>query len=251
MEVHKTVTPLDRHANAVMQFSGGKDSIACLVLLRPYLDRITVVWTNTGAAFPETLAQMERVRAMCPNFVEVRGNQPAQVSSNGFPVDVLPIRNHPHVQFLAGQSRPPMQSFLDCCMANMMAPMHEATLAMGATLIIRGQKQSDDHKSPVKSGDVINGVEYWFPIEAWNDDDVMALVGGNDLLPAHYADARTSLDCWSCTAYLADNQWKLPYLTKHHPEKAQEVRRRLILIRDETRQDVRHLDNILLATWDK
>ena len=236
------MTPLDRHDKVVLQFSGGKDSIACLMLLKDALHRITVLWTNTGAAFPETIAQMEIVKAMCPHFIEVRGHQPEHIEANGYPVDVLPVRNHLQSQYLTQQTRLPLQGFLGCCATNMMQPMHEATLATGATLIIRGQKLSDHHKSPVKSGDVIDGVEYWFPIEAWDDDQVMDFVRDSALLPAHYADARTSLDCWSCTAYLAENQWKLPYLTKHHPEKAREVKKRLIMIRNEIMADMKFME---------
>jgi len=234
-------SPLDRHDNIVLQFSGGKDSICCLLLLREHLHRITVLWMNTGAALPETLAQMELVRAMCPNFVEVAGRQPEQVEANGYPVDVLPVRNHRETQFLTQQQRVPLQGFLACCYANLMQPMHEATLAAGATLIIRGQKAADHHKSPVKSGDTMAGAEYWFPLEGWTDAQVMGYIKGSALLPAHYADANTSLDCWSCTAYLQENQWKLPYLKKHHPEKGAEVQRRLILIRQEIMNDLQHM----------
>jgi 3'-phosphoadenosine 5'-phosphosulfate sulfotransferase (PAPS reductase)/FAD synthetase len=63
------VTPIERHkpGKAVLQFSGGKDSLACLLLLRPWWDRLTVMWVNTGAAFPETLELMEAVRSRVAN----------------------------------------------------------------------------------------------------------------------------------------------------------------------------------------
>lgn len=235
------MAPLDRHQNIVFQFSGGKDSIACLLLLKAYLHRITVLWMNTGAAFPETLEQMTKVRAMCPNFIEVNGNQPAQIEAMGWPVDLLPMRNDRNIQFMTQQHRLPLQGFLSCCLVNLMQPMHEATLATGATLIIRGQKAADHHKSPVRSGDSMAGVEFWFPLEDWSDTRVFELVRGSDLLPAHYSDANTSLDCWSCTAYLGENQWKLPYLQKHHPEKAIEVKRRLIMIRNEIAREFKNI----------
>lgn len=232
---------LSRHEKIVFQFSGGKDSIACLLMLKGHLRRITVLWTNTGAAFPETIAQIECVKAMCPNFIEARGHQPEHIEANGYPVDVLPVRNHLQSQYLTQQTRLPLQGFLGCCAENLMRPMHEATLATGATLIIRGQKLADHHKSPVRSGDIIGGVEFWFPIESWSDAEVMDFVKDSDLLPSHYSDANTSLDCWSCTAYLAENQWKLPYMKKHHPEKAAEVKKRLIMIREEIMSDMAHM----------
>jgi 3'-phosphoadenosine 5'-phosphosulfate sulfotransferase (PAPS reductase)/FAD synthetase len=236
------MSPLDRHEKIVLQFSGGKDSLACLLLLKEHLHRITVVWVNTGAAFPETLAQMDAVRAMCPHFIEVQGRQPEQIAGHGFPVDVLPMRNHLQIQYVTQQKRIPLQGFMQCCFNSLMLPMHEATLAMGATLIIRGQKTADHHKNPVKSGDVVDGVEYWFPVENWTDAQVLDYVRDSGLLPAHYDHANTSLDCWSCTAYLSENKWKLPYLKKHHPEKAEEVERRLNIIRQEIKADMAFLE---------
>lgn len=240
------MNPLDRHKTIVLQFSGGKDSLACLLLLKEHLHRITVVWVNTGAAFPETLAQMEVVRAMCPHFVEVHGRQVEQIAEHGFPVDVLPMRNHLQIQYAAQQRRAPLQGFMQCCWHSLMLPMHEATMEMGATLIIRGQKADDHHKSAVKSGDVVDGIEYWFPVEDWTDTEVLEYVQDSGLLPAHYEHANTSLDCWSCTAYLGENQWKLSYLKKHHPEKAIEVQRRLNIIRQEIQSDLQYLDKL---TW--
>ncbi len=237
----RKISALERHKNIVLQFSGGKDSIACLMLLKEHLHRITVLWMNTGAAFPETIAQMASVRAMCPNFIEVSGAQPESIASQGYPVDVLPLRNDKHVQFLTQQERLPLQGFMACCFNNLMQPMHLATLELGATLIIRGQKAADHHKSPVTSGAVLGGVEFWFPIDDWTDAKVMEYVADSGLLPMHYEDANTSLDCWDCTAYRAENQWKQPYLERHHPDKAAEVRRRLVLIKQEIMNDLQHM----------
>ena len=43
---------LGSHKHAVLQFSGGKDSTALMYLARPWLDRITVIFGETGATFP-------------------------------------------------------------------------------------------------------------------------------------------------------------------------------------------------------
>ncbi len=235
-------SPLARHEKIAFHFSGGKDSLACLYLLKPYLHKIMVMWVNTGEAFPETLEQMELVKKMCPNFTEVQTNAKQHTADWGFPVDVLPMKNEREVQFYTNTQSIPLQSFLSCCMANLMLPLHEATKLYGATLIIRGQKLADKHKSPVKSGDMVDGFEFWFPIENWTDEEVMAIVGKSELLPKHYEEANTSLDCWSCTAYMADNQWKLPYLKKHHPEKAEIVQERLKFIRNELLNELQFLE---------
>lgn len=227
-----------KHSKRVLQFSGGKDSVACLLLMEPQLDDITVMWVNAGAAFPETIEQMEKVRAMCPHFMEIKSDQPAQIEERGYPVDLLPVVNHPRIQQLTSLSLPKLQTFFDCCWANIMGPMYEATKAIGATEIIRGQKRVDGMKAPISNGDVIDGVRYTFPIEDWTDDDVYEFVRNSDLMLPHYRDgANTSLDCWSCTAYRHHNQWKLPYLQKHHPTWAREVERRNIIIK----QQVEHV----------
>ena len=238
-----------REGMKILEFSGGKDSIACLLLLRDQLHDIIVLWADSGDAFPETHAQMERVKAMCPNFVVVRGNQPDVIEQGGYPVDVMPMRNHAFIQHIAQQQREKMQGFLECCVNSFIVPMHLKAQELGATTIIRGQKMSDPHKSPVRSGDVVDGITFWFPIENWSDEQVLDFIAGSDLLPAHYAEARTSLDCMHCTAYLADNQWKLPYLDKHHPQVGEEVRRRLIWIKSEVDGDMQYLENIIGGSY--
>lgn len=239
------MSPLDRHSNTVLQLSGGKDSLACLLLLKEELHRITVVWVNTGAAFPETLAQMAQIQKMCPRFMEVRSNQPEQIEENGYPVDVLPVKCHPRVQEMTSVRRVKMQDFMQCCVNNVMLPMQKACRSIGATLIIRGQKDADVLKGGLRSGDVEDGVEYWYPIQDWTDEQVLDMVTKHDMLPAHYNEgANTSMDCWSCSAYLEDNEWKLPYLEKHYPDKATEMKRRFKVIRGEIEHDLIWLKRI-------
>lgn len=86
---------LARHDRIALQLSGGRDSIACLYLMRPWLDRITVYWLNTGAAFPETLAVIEQMRAWVPHFVEIDGDQPGHVARHGIPSDLVPSSHTP------------------------------------------------------------------------------------------------------------------------------------------------------------
>jgi phosphoadenosine phosphosulfate reductase len=232
----------------ILQFSGGKDSLAVLLLLKDILSEITVIWANSGDCFPETLEQMEKIKAICPNFIEVKGNQPQVISDFGYPVDVIPVKNYAPISRLMQVDRIKMQGLLECCYKSFLDPMQVKSKELGATMIIRGQKNADKQKSPVRSGDVIDGVEYWFPIQDWTDEQVMDFVKDSDLLSPHYKDANTSMDCMHCTAYLEENQWKLPYLEKHHPEVGKEVKRRLILIKHEISQDMQYLDSLIGET---
>ena len=226
----------------VLQFSGGKDSLACLMLLKDRLHEITVLWCDSGDSFPETRLQMDKVKAICPSFVVANGQQPMQVLNSGYPVDVLPIRNHVQIQHIAQQGRLKLQGFAECCNNNLWKPMHKATLALGATTIIRGQKLVDSHKAPVKNGDVVDGITYIFPLENWTDEQVLEFVKDSNLLPSHYVEGGTSLDCMMCTAYLAENKWKRHYLARLHPETSLETERRLKLIKNEIERDMQHFN---------
>lgn len=64
---------LNRHKKVAVEVSGGRDSLACLYLLRPYWNRFWVYWLNSGDSFPEVVQLMERVRARVPHFVEIAG----------------------------------------------------------------------------------------------------------------------------------------------------------------------------------
>jgi len=232
----------------ILQFSGGKDSLAVLLLLKGQLSEITVMWANSGDNFPETLEQMEKIKAICPNFIEIKGKQPNIIEEFGYPVDVLPVRNYLPIMNLVQAERPLMQGMLECCFKSFLTPMHNKSIELDATVIIRGQKNADKQKSPVRSGDIIDGIEYWFPIQDWTDEQVMDYIKDSDLLSSHYKEANTSMDCMHCTAYLEDNQWKLPYLEKHYPEAGKEVKRRLRLIKHEISQDMQYLDALIGET---
>jgi len=187
-----------QHQTVALHFSGGKDSLACPHLLRPYWDKITVTWGNSGAAFPETIAQMAAVRALVPHLLEVSANVLAQNTLMGLSADVVPIR-----QTALGRSVQPegstgqlVQSHLDCCIANIVLPIHQAMANLEATLVIRGQRRSESRRAPIRSGHQENGVTYWFPIETWTDDQVFDYLRKQAVeIPKHYQYTKVSLDC--------------------------------------------------------
>jgi 3'-phosphoadenosine 5'-phosphosulfate sulfotransferase (PAPS reductase)/FAD synthetase len=232
-----------RHNFAVLEFSGGKDSLACLYIMRDYWHKIMVVWCNTGAAFPETIEQMAKVKAMVPYFLEVKSDQAKDIAENGIPVDVLPYTNTEYANASECKNDPKMRIFYDCCKNNIWIPMHEAVGSLGATLVIRGQKDADRKKAPVKSGDVYDGVEYFFPLEEMTDDDVFSYLSsvGADI-PEHYSYINTSLDCWDCTAYMFENVGKVKYMKERHPEKAARLIGNLKMIRDYSEKPLRFIN---------
>lgn len=207
-----------------LQFSGGRDSLACLYLLEPHWPELTVVWCNSGAAFPETVEQMQRIRAMVPHFHEVRSRQ--SIDTEGYPVDVLPISHTSMGQRFEGNKPERYQSRYSCCAAALWLPMQQAMKDLGATVIIRGEKASDKKKSGFSSGMVVEGVRYEFPLEHWSDGDVERYLQERGVkLPRNYAYMDTGLDCWNCTAYLDENEGKSEYMRRFHPEKHARVRK--------------------------
>lgn len=236
-------TLLARHENIVLQFSGGKDSLACLYLLRPFWERISVLWINTGDAFPETLEQMRGIEALVPRFVEVRSTQPANLERYGPPADVLSAWDTPMGHMIDGDRPYRVQTPFACCAANIWTPLDQASRVLGATLVIRGQRNQETKKSPIRNGHVENGIEYCFPIETWTDGDVRGyLVEQGVELPAHYAFVNTSLDCQSCTAYLSENIGKFAYMRQRHPDLYAAVGKRLTYIRDAALAELRNVE---------
>lgn len=224
------MSPLDRHDNIVLQFSGGKDSLACLHLLKPYWNKICVVWMNTGSAYPETVSHMREIEKIVPHFKEIRSYQEEWIRDNGLPSDLVPTSNTVQGSILL-QTPILIQSWFNCCAANLWVPMENFVKEHGATLVIRGQKVADYRKAPVKSGDVVDGIEYYFPIEFWTTEEVknyLSEIGIN--VPSSYEWADTSLDCWNCTAWLDEREKELSNLRLKYPDFWKEVRQRLISI---------------------
>ncbi len=234
---------IDRHHKIALQLSGGKDSLACLWLMKPYWDRLTVYWCNTGDAFPETIAVMEQIRAMVPHFVEIAGNQPAVIAQFGIPTDILPASATPMGVANGGV---PMQDRYSCCLRSFMLPMHQRMLEDGITLIIRGQKNADALKGPLRSGDVDGGIEYLFPIEDWSARQVMDyLRQENAPIPRFYEVLDEAPDCMTCSAWWEKGAAK--YLKRYHGGAYQEVQARLETIRVVVDGSIAHFNDEVRA----
>lgn len=211
-----------------LQFSGGRDSLAMLLLLRSWWPRLTVYYTNSGDAYPETLALVERMRAAVPHFVEIEGRQPQTAERYGWASDVL----HAGAgwQFGPGGTRTEHLPLIDrhfCCYHSIMAPMHERMQRDGITLLLRGQRDDDEPKSPVRHGETVGGMTIAYPIADWSAERVEAYIRGKGLdVPPYYAEGATSApDCMHCTAWLEHGA--LRYLRRHHPGTAAVVSDRL------------------------
>ena len=201
------------HKRIALELSGGKDSVAVLYLLRDILDRITVYWLNTGDPYPETVAIIEECKKICPHFVEVRSNVGEWTILNGFPSDVVPATGWQVHQPVKDGEIKLVDSFT-CCAHNVMNPLHQRVLVDGNTCIIRGQKNSDEYKAPIISGEWHDGVQVIFPIVDWTDNEVLNFLAASNA-PIHpvYEFSMHGVDCLHCTGWW--DKTSMVFLNKH------------------------------------
>lgn len=214
----------NRHEKVALMFSGGKDSLACLHLVKDYLDKTVVVWVNTGANFPEIEQMMREIKAIVTHFHEIKTDQPASIKAKGYPVDVVPVNYTVLGQSVTSIKDFKVRSYFECCSENFWIPCDAELRKLGITGVIRGQRNDEGHRAPIKSGHVENGIEYFLPIEDWKDSDVMDyLRSKNVIIDERLSMAHSSLDCWNCTAYMAESAERFKYIKKHHPSKYESI----------------------------
>lgn len=210
------LSPLDRHTNIGLMFSGGKDSLACVYLLREHLHRITLLHNDTGDLLPETRAVVEHVKTIAPHFVHLRGDVHAWIAVNGLPTDLLPHSAHPIGRAMHESSGPPLVARYDCCWSNLMRPIYDLALERGVTLIIRGTKAVDMTRLPVRDGQVEAGIEFFYPIEGWTNEQVFSYLRLNDApISRIYDYVDNSPECARCSAWWGEK--RAAYLRKYHP----------------------------------
>lgn len=216
-----------------LQFSGGRDSLALLLHMQPLWDDLTVYWCNTGAAYPETLELMEKVKALVPHFVEIAGDR----SDTRFPADFIPYKALPFHALVSGTEAMPVVDRYSCCLKRIMQPLHARMLADGVTVLYRGQRNQDVLKSPIKDGFVEGALTIRFPLKDWLTSQVDAYLA-DELpkygleMPRFYSEGlSTTPDCMDCTAWIETGAIK--YLIKWHPQEYRKIAPRLNTLRDE------------------
>jgi phosphoadenosine phosphosulfate reductase len=205
--------------NTALQFSGGKDSLACLYMYRKQWDNLTVVWVNTGAAYPEVIEYMQGWKKKLPNFVEIKTDQPGQIDRYGWPSDVVPLRYTAMANVV--DETPPylIQGWIACCSENIWMPMYKAMHDLGVKRVIRGQRNEERRKGSLRNSHVVDGIEYVYPIETWTREEVFAYLRKVKAeIPEYYAKEDTSRDCWDCTAFLDENRRRIENLPEFKRE---------------------------------
>jgi phosphoadenosine phosphosulfate reductase len=233
------LSPLDRHDKIALSFSGGKDSLAVVYLLRAYLDRLTIYHMDTGDLLPETREIVEHVKSFAPHFVHIEGDVSKFIAEYGLPTDLLPHGAHPIGQAM-GEPRTPLVARYDCCWRNLMLPIFSRIVEDGNTLLIRGTKRVDMRRLPMASGGLDDRFEYFYPIQDWSNDEVFAyLREAGAPISRVYQHVTNSPECARCTAWWGER--RAEYLKQYHPQLYQEYRARLDLVAQEI---VRAVENL-------
>lgn len=237
---------LTQYQRPALHFSGGKDSLACLYLLRDQLDSLTVYWVNTQDQCPETLAVVEAVRPWVPNFVEIKTDARAWRRDNGDPTDLVPAKAH-FLGVAYGMNDTRLSNRFDCCFANLMRPMHERMLADGVDAVIRGTKLVDTGKVPAEGRagnyDVILPIKHWTHTQVF--EYLESVEAPSNAIYEHFK-AVSAPECLTCTAWWDDGKGE--YLKTRHPQQYVEYRVSLAQIRATLASHLADLDSEIGGT---
>lgn len=237
---------INDHERIGIAVSGGKDSVATLLLMKPWWHKSTVYWSNPGAPLPETVELMRQVQAAVPHFVEVRSDVLTDIEHNGWPSDTVP-----HAMTRAGRFTMNTQGTLvrdrfECCTHNLMFPIHARMIEDGITLVVRGQRFDEELVNPVTVDGFVDsmGIQYHLPIADWTEDqvfDFLRLQAPEWIHPIYQHGGKSTLDCVCCTAYWGDRHQH--YLDRFHPEAGANRREVIAQVRDATLIHLKEADD--------
>ena len=171
-------TLFERHHRAALLFSGGKESLVLLDALRPWADRVTLLWVGVGSharqgAFMfHHMIEWIRKRGQGWTLIELSSDLPAHWQKFGFPSRVVPLANMPGG--LTTPIEPRIHSWHVCCATLRQNPVWEYVKQHPElTLVLHGQRRDDGNmRAPLGRLDaVLPGVEAHAPLWRWSTDD--------------------------------------------------------------------------------
>ena len=193
----------DRRERGVLAFSGGKESCVILHLCRPFRDRLTVIWVNTGAMFPH-MVEFVRNATEGFDFVELESDQAAHIQGAGWPAGVVPVSESLwRIPELNRRPEVLVQPWTTCCQTLRSNPIHEFLIQHKSlyTLFIHGQRSNHEPGFAAKSEPEMK-FEICAPLADWSEGEVMDYIAAHEItLPVQYEHGvMDSLECWNCTA---------------------------------------------------
>jgi len=231
IDVDAVLNALERHERIAFQLSGGRDSIAALFAMRAFWNRLTVYHLDTGDQFPETRRVIAQVSRLLP-VTRIESSSERFRDEVGLPSDVVPVDNLPFGRMVSGNPVKIVSRY-DCCGAVLMLPLYQRMVTDGITLVVRGQRDGDYTRAPIRSGQSDGTFEVLFPIQHWADRDVDSFIHELKLPIGDFykAGMSTTPDCMGCTAWWGEG--RLSYLRRIHPQKHTEVVAKIALIKNE------------------
>lgn len=213
---HESITQIPGSAVVGLAFSGGKDSMACLHLLR---DRLSfAIFVDTGFLLPETRECVNYASSLLPVHI-VLTDRKGQNAREGMPSEVVPIDWTAAGQRLTGPKPVKIQSYRQCHYENVNLPLWTKALALGVTHLVNGAR-ADEHKNAmIPAVCQTDGVTELSPLYNWTEHDVFEYLETVMEVPAHYyaVPRSSSLDCFDCTGFVQDTVEFIPWLRARYP----------------------------------
>lgn len=238
------MTPLDRHGRGALHFSGGKDSLALVYLLRPHWDRLTLYHVDAGDLLPEVREIVDMVEGMVPDFRRIETSSAKSMTTIGMPSDLVPTTSTAF-GLVIGASKQRLIDRFDCCAINLMMPMHHRMIEDRMPLVIRGTKRADLARLPAVSGDTSLGYELWLPLQEWSHDQVFDFLREVGAPICRVYEHRVNApECATCPAWWSEG--RAEYLAKHHPDLFAIYRAKLAIVAREVTPHWRALEKELI-----
>ena len=189
--------------------------MACLHLMKDSLD--LAIFVDTGFTYPETMEMVGYAGTLVTMHI-LTTNRKAQNEMYGIPSDVVPINWTWLGQKMTFPKSVMVQSYMDCCYANIARPLWEEAKKLGVTELVFGERLEENHKSTSKHGDVVEGIKRLHPIEGWSEKEVFDYLATKMTIPEHFSVKHSSLDCYDCCGFKSDSEDRVQWTKERHPE---------------------------------
>lgn len=224
----ETVCAIKRSRKTLFQLSNGRDSLcALLALLEAGCSNFDVAWVNTGDTDTETLMRMIDLKfALGDKFHAIDSDSIRVREDYGIPSPMVRPQEANPVYRASAVDTYHIQLQADCCARAIMLPLHDFTVAGGYDLVIRGCREDENLKTPVKHlTDSDTPYILAYPIYDWNSHRVDEFLAERNALPSFYEFMDSGVDCVTCPAFWGNGHQA--WLEHHHPEKAPERRHQI------------------------
>lgn len=222
-----------------LAFSGGKDSMACLHLLRDQLD--CAIYVDTGMTYPETDELVGYAATLVPMHI-VSSDRKSQNAQMGLPSDLVPIEWTLVGQMIGKGTPYRIQSSWDCCYTNIAMPLFQYAHRIGVDELVCGERKDDTLQSSAPNGTVIGRIVRRHPIADWTAAQVLEFLETKMEVPEHYRTVmQTSLDCFDCTGFGPYSHDRVAWMATRYPDKHQAYHDRMAQVRHAVESSLVHL----------